>query len=98
MRESLEALPAETRVRRYREMANAAFREAQYIKNPQERMNCLRLAWSWHAMAQQAEAEINGRAKLQASHCQHHKPPTKPGGQDLSPWRAERSPPDRSAR
>jgi hypothetical protein len=66
MRDALESLPAEQRVRRYREMANAAFREAQYIKPPQQRMQCLRLAWSWHAMAQQAEAEINGRAQLQA--------------------------------
>ena len=67
MRESIDSLPAEQRVRRCREMANAAFREAQYIKNSQERMNCLRLAWSWHAMAQQAEAEINDRAQVQAS-------------------------------
>jgi hypothetical protein len=62
MRDSLESLPAQQRMRRCREKANAAFRDAQYIKNPQERMNCLRMAWSWHAMAQQAEAEINGRA------------------------------------
>jgi hypothetical protein len=48
-------------------MANAAFREAQYIRNPLERMKCLRLAWSWHAMAQQAEAEINGRTRLPTS-------------------------------
>jgi hypothetical protein len=67
MRDSLEGLPAEQRARRYREMANMAFREAQYINNPAERVECLRLAWSWHAMAQETEAAIKGKAQLQTS-------------------------------
>ena len=62
MRESLESLPAEQRARRYRELANAAFREAQYIKNPVERVERLRLAWSLHGLAQKAEADIQNRS------------------------------------
>ena len=62
-----ESLPPEQRAARYRQMGNEALRKAQYLKSGAEKTECLRLAWAWHAKAQEIESDVKRLTQLEGS-------------------------------
>ena len=56
MGQSFGLLPIEERIQQYREMADATFLKAQKLEDPALRKEYLKMAASWHSLAQQLEA------------------------------------------
>ena len=64
---SFTSLPPQERCKRYREMADAAFLKAQYVKDREQRAEYLSMAAGWHAMALEMEADIKRLTQLEDS-------------------------------
>jgi hypothetical protein len=58
--QSLESLPAEKRIERYRQFADAAFLKAQKAQSPEQKADYLSMAASWHSMARELERILAG--------------------------------------
>jgi hypothetical protein len=54
--QSFELLPIAERAQQYRDMADVTFLKAQKVEDPELRNRYLKMAASWHALAQQLEA------------------------------------------
>lgn len=53
--QSVDSLPIEQRIERYRQYANAALRKANEIDSPDHKAEYLSMAAGWHTMAQELE-------------------------------------------
>ena len=67
MGQLFDALRPPERAQRYREMADAAFLKAKYVRDNDLRAEYLRLATGWHAMALELEANLRHLTQLEAS-------------------------------
>jgi ABC-type phosphate transport system auxiliary subunit len=65
--QSVESLSPQERSRQYREMADGAFLKAQKTAKPELRAEYLALAMSWHAMAQELEADLGNLTQVEMS-------------------------------
>lgn len=71
------------RCRRYREMADAAYLKARYVKSPEQRAEYLSMAAGWHAMALEMETDIRRLTQLEASQSRLRKTQKKENDQDF---------------
>jgi hypothetical protein len=67
MDQTVESLPVEQRIARYREMVAEALRLANNAQDQEVRMHLLEVAAVWAALADKAEREQEGRARAAGS-------------------------------